>query len=88
VPVGELDAPGGKERPGTVGPGLAVHILVIVRNRVEPDERLACPRCPIAQEAVEHLCPGRIVHLRGLGKDAVEIEQAPANALRKAKHPN
>ena len=70
----------GQERLGALRPRLAVHVVVVVGHRVERHERLAGPLGPLAQEVVEHLLPGRVVHLRGLRQHAVQIEQASAYA--------
>ena len=44
-------------------------------------------RRPLAQEAVEHLLPGRGMHLRGLREHAVQIEQArPRTPSGNPKH--
>ena len=84
--LGQLDAAGLEERPGAVGAGLAVHVRVVVLDRVERDELLARPLGPLAQVVVEHLLPGRGVDLGRLGEHAIEVEEAAAHAVRETKH--
>ena len=86
VALGQLDAPGGQERPGTVGPRLPVHVLVVVLDRVEGRERLPGLAGPLAQEVVEHLLPRGVVHLGGLGEHTVEVEETAADAIRETQH--
>src|SRR2546421_373591 len=43
-------------------------------------------RRPPAQEAVEHLLPGRGVDGGRLGEDAVEVEEAGVDVVREAEH--
>jgi hypothetical protein len=65
---------------------LAVNVLVIVAHRVEGDERLACFLSARAQELIEHLLPGGGVHGSRLGQDAIQVEQAAADCIRKSEH--
>ena len=65
---------------------VAVNILVVVADRIEPDELLAPISCPLAQVLVEHLLPRRGMQLRGLRQNAIEVEQARGHAGRKTQH--
>ena len=81
----QLDAAGRQERPGPVGPGLPVHILLIVRGP-ERDERLTRLLRTLAQVAVEHLFPRGAMDLRRLGQYTVQIKEASTHAIRETKH--
>src|SRR5215469_11524915 len=81
-----MDSPGDEEGARPVVPGLPVHVLVVVIDRVEWHERLAGPLGPIPQVAVEHLFPRGGVHLRDLRENTVQVEQAAAGAIRKTEH--
>src|SRR5262249_5717259 len=83
---GQLDPPGGEERPDPIGPRFPVHVLLVVPARVERYERLAGPTGTVPQVVVEHLFPRGVVHERRLGDDAIQVEQAPADALGETKH--
>src|SRR5581483_1799467 len=76
----------GQEGSDAVRPRLAVDVAVVVLVAVEGDERAARLRRPGPQEVVEHLLPGGGVDGGGLGQDAVEVEQAGADAVREAEH--
>ena len=64
----------------------AVDEGAIVRMPIERDEVPTRPLGHAQQEVVEDLSPGPSVQRTAVRKDAVEIEQARANAGRKAEH--
>ena len=84
--LGQLDSARGEEPAHPIGAGEPVDVLVVLAPRVEGDELLARPFRSGAQELVEHLLPGRRVHLRGLGQHPVEIEEAGGDAVGQAEH--
>ena len=74
--IPELDPTRCQERAHAILSELAVDVLSVVSRYLEGSKRLTAPLGPFKQEVVEHSLPGRRVHLRRLGEDAVEIEQA------------
>ena len=84
IALGQLDLARLKEGPHPFDPGLAVDVLVVVANLVERHELLVVLFRPVLQELIEHLFPGRVVHLRGLGDHPVHVEQAGGDAVGQA----
>ena len=82
----QFDAPGLQEGACPVGPGLPVHVLLVVPDAVEWHEGLTGPPGTVPQVAVEHFLPRGIVDLRGLGEHAVQVEQAAADAVWEPEH--
>ena len=68
--LGQHDAAGGQEVPDAVEPRLAVDVVEVVAFAV-------AGRAPgtEAEEAVEELLPGVLVHHRGGRQDAVEVKE-------------
>ena len=67
--LGQLDAARGEYRPHAVVARFPVDVLLVVGVGVERLERLTRARGALVQVRVEHLLPGRRVHLGGLGED-------------------
>ena len=82
VAVGQFDAAAGQKRPDAVFTLLAVDVFQVVVDRVERDELLAGLFGPLLEEGVEHDLPRLGVDTRGVGQDAVEIEQAGVHGFR------
>jgi hypothetical protein len=82
VAGGKLDVPGRQERPDTVGAGLAVHVGQVV---VAAERALLFALAPgsFGQEGIEHLAPRLGVHHRGVGDDAVQVEERRVERLRR-----
>ena len=76
----------GEEGAHAVGPLLPVDVAVVVGVDVEGHERLAGLVGPPPEVLVEHLLPGGGVDGGRPGQDAVEVEQAGADAVRKTEH--
>ncbi len=81
-----VDTPGCEKRAGAVGPGLAVHVGVVVADRVDCDERFVSMPSASSRGGVERLLPSG-VHRGGLGEDAVEVERAPLHPAGQAERP-
>jgi hypothetical protein len=82
--LGQMDAAGLEERANPVEARLAVDVFVVV-GLLEGLEGLASSCRPVVQVGIEHLFPGRLVDRGGLGQDAVEVEQAGDDVVRKSQ---
>src|SRR4051794_32734401 len=79
--LGQRDPPAGQEVADAVLAGLAVDVLVVVVLA-----ELGRRRVPTPQELVEGALPGGLVHLRGLGEDTVEVEEAGSDVVGESQH--
>jgi hypothetical protein len=73
--VGKLNAARFQKARDAVAAGLAVDVGAVIGNRIERPVGFPEARGPPFQEGVEHRFPRRRVQLRGLGDDAVQVEQ-------------
>jgi hypothetical protein len=83
--LGQVDAAGLQETASAVQARAAVDVGVVVGDRVERHERLVVGLRPLVQELVEHVPPRDVVHLRGVGQHAVQVEQARHDARRQVR---
>ena len=74
ISLGKHHSPRAEEVPDSVRPWLAVHVSSVVAIDVERPERLAGPPASALQVAVEEALPGRRMDGRGVGDDAVHVE--------------
>ena len=83
VALGQLDASRGEEAPHAVEPTLAVDVPAVVLVGIERHERFAGAIGALAQVVVEQPLPGLGVDGRGVGDDAVHVEDHGADLLGK-----
>ena len=81
VALGQLDASRSEEAPHAVEPTLAVDVPAVVLVGVERHERFRRAIGALAQVLVEQPLPRLRVHGRGVGDDAVHVEDHGADLL-------